>query len=200
MEDIEYEHFVQPHANEAIKNGEVKKFDVLVFYDMWRDISEEEKMAYIDLTIQGKPFLFLHHSLCSYQQWKDFEKIVGGKYVLAGKNDQQRKEIPQDKLSTYRHDVWIDISVSDADHPVTKGMKDFRLFDEVYDNYRVFSSVKPLLKTNHPESEPVIGWENHFNASTIIYLQPGHGIQTYRSEDYRKLVFNSIRYLAGIQN
>jgi len=58
MEDIEYEHFVQPHANEAIKNGEVKKFDVLVFYDMWRDISEEEKMAYIDLTTKGEAIPF----------------------------------------------------------------------------------------------------------------------------------------------
>jgi len=200
MEDIEYEHFVQPYANAALKNGEAENFDVLVFYDMWQDISKAEKKAYIDLTFQGKPFLFLHHSLCSYQQWKDFEKIVGGKYVLAGKDDQQGKEIPEDRLSTYRHDVWIDISVPDADHPVTMGMKDIRLFDEVYDNYRVSSSVKPLLKTNHPESEPVIGWENHFNASAIIYLQPGHGTQTYKSEDYRKLVYNAIHYLAGVQN
>jgi len=194
MEDIEYEHFVQPHANAVIKNGDAEKFDILVFYDMWKDISEAEKKAYIDLTTKGKPFLFLHHSFCSYQQWEDFEKIVGGKYVQKGKN------VPEDELSTYRHDVWIDISVSDADHPVTRGMKDFWLFDEVYGNYRVSSSVKPLLKTDHPESEPVIGWENHFNASIIIYLQPGHGPQTYRSEDYRKLVSNAIRYLAGIQN
>jgi len=193
MEDIEYEHFVQPHANEAIKNGEAEKFDVLVFYDMWRDISEAERKAYLDLTIQGKPFLFLHHSLCSYQQWDDFEKIVGGKYV------QKSENLPEDELSTYRHDVWIDVSVPDADHPVTRGMSDFRLFDEVYGNYRVSSSVKPLLKTDHPESEPVIGWENHFNASTIIFLQPGHGSRTYKSENYRKLVSNAISYLADIQ-
>ena len=118
---------------------------------------------------------------------------MGGKYVLKSEN------IPEDQYSTYRHDVWIDVSVTDADHPVTRGMKDFRLFDEVYGNYRVSSSVKPLLKTDHPESEPVIGWENNFNASTIIFLQSGHGPQTYKSQNYRKLISNAVNYLADIK-
>jgi uncharacterized protein len=167
-----------------------KIIDVLVFYDMWREISEPEKQAYLNLTKQGKPFLFLHHSLVSYQNWAEFEKILGGKYV------DRSPDIPKEEHSTYKHDVWIDVEVADKQHPVTKGMEDFRIFDEVYGNYRVSPNVRPLLKTSHPESTPVIGWENRYNASTIVYLQPGHDFNAYETDEYRKLILQAIHYLA----
>jgi uncharacterized protein len=190
LHEIEYEHFNQPHANKSLAEGAGQNYDVLVFYDMWRDISEPEKQAYLDLTKQGKPFLFMHHSLVSYQNWPEFEKILGGKYV------ERSPDIPKENLSTYKHDVWIDVEVEDNTHPVTKGMKDFRIFDEVYGNYRVLPHVTPLLKTSHPESTTVIAWENSYNASRIVYLQPGHDLNAYESEEYRKLLFNAINYLA----
>jgi uncharacterized protein len=190
LEGIDYEHFNQPDANKALVEDAGKNYDVLVFYDMWREISELEKEAYLDLTKQGKPFLFLHHALVSYQNWPEFEKILGGKYV------DRSPDIPKENLSTYKHDVWIDVEVADKRHPVTKGMEDFRIFDEVYGNYRVSPDVKPLLKTNHPESTPVIGWENRYNASSIVYLQPGHDFNAYTSDEYRRLLLQAILYLA----
>ena len=193
LEEVEYEHYLQPSANRAIADGQAEKFDVLVFYDMWQPVSDEEKQAYLDLTRKGKPFLFLHHALVSYQQWNDFEDIIGGKYI------ERNQDIPSDQLSTYRHDIWVDVEVADPDHDATREMKNFRIFDEVYGNYKVSSKVKPLLKTNHPESSPVIGWENRYNSSVIIFLQPGHDKNAYESEDYRKLISQSVKYLAGLQ-
>ncbi|SHJ83553.1 hypothetical protein SAMN05444280_13335 [Tangfeifania diversioriginum] len=194
LDSIEYEHFHQPAANKAIAEGAAQNFDVLVFYDMWQPISEKEKQAYIDLTSQGKPFLFFHHSIVSYQNWDEFEKIIGGRYV------EKAEGIPPEKFSTYKHDVWVDIEVVDSQHPVTKGFHDFRLFDEVYGNYRVLPDVTPLLKTSHPESSPIIGWENKYNNSTIVYLQPGHDYHTYESSAYRRLISQAIEYLAEKNN
>ncbi|MCD6354222.1 MAG: hypothetical protein J7L95_01615 [Prolixibacteraceae bacterium] len=73
LEGIEYEYFTQPAANQALVKGVAHRFDVLVFYDLWNTITEEQKRAYIKLTNEGKPFLFLHHSLASYQKWSKFE-------------------------------------------------------------------------------------------------------------------------------
>ncbi|MBT3386055.1 MAG: ThuA domain-containing protein [Prolixibacteraceae bacterium] len=190
LDGIEYEHFVQPNANAAIVNGVAQKFDVLVFYDMWKTISENEKSAYLKLTKQGKPFLFLHHTLVSYQDWGEFEKLLGGKYI------QKSKEIPVEQQSTYVHDVWVEIEVIN-DHPVTKGFDNFKIFDEVYGNFIVSDKVTPLLKTNHPQSSEIIAWENSFNSSKIVYLQPGHDFRSFESEDFRKLILQSIKYLAN---
>jgi len=191
MEGIEYTHFQQPEANRKLLQGEAENYDVLVFYDMWREISLLEQQAYIELTKKGKPMLFLHHALVSYQEWPQFEKLIGGRYT------EKRKGIPESELSTYEHDVWVYIQPA-GKHPVTKGFGSLRFFDEVYGNYRVSEDVIPILTTNHPQSEKIIGWENRFNNSRIIYLQPGHDSRTYETEDYRRLLIQAIKYLASV--
>ena len=71
-----------------------------------------------------------------------------------------------------------------------------RFFDEIYGNVRISENIFPLLKTTHPKSMEFVAWENRFNSSKIVYLQPGHDYRTYESEDYRKLLTQTINYLA----
>jgi len=189
MQDVSFTHFGQPQANKTIANGEAEKYDVLVFYDMWKEIDQNEKSAYIELTKKGKPFLFLHHSLVSYQDWETFEKLIGGKYV------SKNPDVPEEEYSNYEHDVWIYMQTA-RNHPVTKGFGTIKLFDEVYGNTKVSDNVIPLFTTTHPKSSRIIGWENKFNQSTIVYIQPGHDYRAFESEDYQKLLRQTILYLS----
>ena len=188
LEGIDYEHFEQPEANREIANGKAEDFDVLVFYDMWQNIGMEERLAYINLTQKGKPMLFLHHSLVSYQNWPEFEKIVGGKYIEAGKNTDE------ESVSNYEHDVWVYCNVENYT-PVTNGFQELRFFDEVYGNVRISDDIKPLLSTKHPKSMKYVAWEHKYKNSAILYIQPGHDKRTYIEKDYKKLLLQSIRYL-----
>jgi type 1 glutamine amidotransferase len=190
LKDIEYEQINQPKANQRIASGKTDNFDVLVFYDMWTSIGEIEKQAYLKLTQQGKPMLFLHHSIASYQDWPEFEKIIGGKYV------QAERGVPVEDQSNYEHDVWVYSKVENIT-PVTHGFGELRFFDEIYGNVRVSDNVFPLLKTRHPKSMEIIAWENRYNKSKIVYIQPGHDYRTYAEESYRKLLSQAIHYLAG---
>jgi len=157
---------------------------------MWKSISDAEKSAYLKLTQEGKPFLFLHHSIASYQDWPEFEKILGGKYVEKGRG------VPVEEQSNYEHDVWVYTKVENVT-PITRGLSEPRFFDEVYGNVRISEDVFPLLKTRHPKSMEIVAWENKYNNSKIIYLQPGHDYRTYQNEEYRKLLLQSIKFLAG---
>ncbi len=186
---IEYEHFQQPEANAKLAKDLAKEFDVLVFYDMWQGITENEKSAYLQLTQQGKPFLFLHHAIVSYQKWPEFEKIIGGKYI------EKDKKIPEEEWSTYEHDVWVYTKVENFT-PVTVGFKEPRFFDEVYGNVRISEDVLPLLSTRHPQSMDIVAWQHKYNNSQIVYIQPGHDYRTYESEEYRKLLTQAIKFLA----
>jgi hypothetical protein len=196
MEGIEYDHFQQPKANKELMKDLAKDYDVVVFYDMWKSIGEFEKNAYLKMTREGKPFLFLHHSIASYQDWGEFEKIIGGKYVEAARG------VPQEEQSNYEHDVWVYSKVENYT-AVTVGLKDPRFFDEVYGNVRISDEIIPLLSTRHPKSMEYIAWQHKYNNSPIVYIQPGHDYRTYESEDYRKLLSQAIKFLAGkktIQN
>ncbi len=184
--EINYDTLAQPSGNKMIGNSGIDEYDILVFYDMYQEITEPQKEAYIKMLKDGKGMVFLHHSLVSYQEWPEFQNIIGGKYILSPSGKQSK--------STYRHDVDINVDVVDGNHPVTKGMKNFVIHDEVYGNYVVNENVTPILKTQHPESSEIIGWEHLYKNSKIVYLQLGHDHHAYENENYRLLVLNAIMW------
>ena len=190
MEGITYEHIRQPQANQSIASGKASAYDVLVFYDMYDQISEPQKQAYIEMLNTGSAMVFLHHAIVSYQEWPAFMDIVGGRY---NQRDSSRR------LSDYRHDVDIPIHI-EKDHPITAGVEDWTMFDEIYMHCEIKDDVIPLLSTTHPESTPLVGWINHFGKSDVVYLQAGHGVGIFSDSNFLKLLEQSIRWSAAHHN
>jgi len=188
MDEVEYEHFVQPEANRKIAKDLARDFDVIVFYDMWQEITDNEKLAYLKLAELGKPMLFLHQSLMSYQKWPDFEKMLGARFVL------EAKRIPEEEFSTKESDVWEYCTV-ERYNSITAGFHELRFFDEIYGNVQISDEIYPLLRIRHPKSMEYVAWENRFKNSSIIYIQPGYDKRTFAETNYRKLLQQSINYL-----
>jgi len=191
FEGLPYDTITQPKANELISSAEIRKYDCIVFYDMYQDITQDQKEGYMELLNQGIGMVFTHHALVSYQNWPAFEEIIGGKYRL--------EPTPDDPASNYRHDVDFIIKTVNKNHPITKGMDDFEIHDEVYGNFSVGKHVKPLLKTNHPESTSTIGWYHQYKNSRIVYLQPGHDHHAYQNKNYRLLLLRAIEWASSAQ-
>lgn len=187
FQDISYIELRQPEANLQLGKINPKTFDAVVFYDMPKSISEDEKKSYYHLLKIGKGLVFLHHSLASYQNWEDFKTIIGGKY---------HEEQNSPASSTYQHDVSFSIKISDPKHSVTKGVDNFDIQDEVYGNTEVLPEVTPLITTNHPKSSKIIGWTLKKENSRIVYLEPGHDKVGYFNPNYQRLIKQAILYVA----
>ena len=178
-----YTEVKQPKANARIEAGKANDFDVLVFYDLTDSITLSQKEAYMQLLEDGKPMIFLHHTLVSYQDWPEYTKIIGGKYI---RDDSIRGP------STFRHDVDIPVTVIDSFHPVTKGLSDFIILDETYDKCIILDNVIPLLTTNIESSMPILSWINKYKSSEIVYIQTGHDDPAFDNPNYRQLVNQAI--------
>ncbi len=189
MDGIEFTSVEHPTANSIYATPSLADYDVLVYYDMNQDISDDQKAAFLQMVEHGKGLVFLHHSLASYQLWEKYLRIQGGRYHLEPEDES--------KKSTYRHDVDMNVSVLDAEHPVTRGISDFTIHDEVYGNFEVLPQVHPLLGTDHPESGAIIGWANDLGASKSIYLQLGHDRHAYANPNFQTLVKQAILWTAG---
>ena len=188
---ITYDTLVQPQANALIASAEVNQYDVLVFYDLADSISLAQQQAYINLLKKGASMIFLHHALVSYQNWPEFVKIVGGQYHT------QPVVVNGDTLkANYDHDVNIPVKVEDKNHPVTKGIRDFEVVDEVYSDVEILPSVKPLLSTTHPKSMRYLAWVNHYGNSEVICIQLGHGPSCYTNPNFRRLIQQAIEWSA----
>jgi uncharacterized protein len=190
FEGVDYDTITQPIGNELFLTSSINAYECIVFYDMFQPITDAQKEAYIRQLERGVGMVFLHHALVSYQDWPEFEKIIGGKYHL--------KESAGIDKSTYRHDVDFEVQIVKhaTGHPVTSGLSDFMIHDEVYGNYTVNDDVTPLIKTTHPESTSTLGWAQKYKNSRIVYLQPGHDHNAYDNEHYRQLVRRAISWVS----
>jgi len=188
---ITYDTLVQPQANALIASPEVNRYDVLVFYDLVDSITPAQQESYIRLLKKGASMIFLHHSLVSYQNWPEFIKIVGGQYHT------HPVVVNGDTLKTsYEHGVNIPVKVENKKHPVTKGLQDFDIVDEVYCGVEILPQVKPLLSTTHPKSMRYLAWVNHYGNSDVICIQLGHGPSGYSNPNFRKLIRQAIEWSA----
>ncbi len=191
--DVEYEEVKHPEANRIYSSSMMESVDVLVFYDMVQEISTQQKKDLISLLNKGKGLLFLHHSLASYQEWDEFQDILGGRYFMK----KEESETSQDPESTYKHDVQVPVNIVDKSNSITNGLENFVIQDETYDGFLVLPKVLPLLTTTEETSGDIIGWINHYKKSMIVYLQLGHDHYAYENPNYRRLVQQSIQWLAN---
>lgn len=193
MDGITFDTISQPYANQRWSSSLAKCYDAIVFYDMTSEIPEKSKAGFIEMCETGIPLLFLHHSLCSYQNWSEYKKIIGGKYFL---------EPPPGKTtaSSYKHDITLEIFPVGPPHPIvakTIGSKNaFLLTDEGYSDIEVLPDVTPFLMTSHPDCFPLIGWAHQYRNSPVLYIMPGHDEMSFTNPFYISLIRNSILWLA----
>src|ERR1035437_3171860 len=79
-ENITYKVAELPGAYSLFLPENRNKYDVLVLYHMWQEITSEQAKTFADLIREGKPLVVLHHSICAYDDWPEYFNIIGGKY------------------------------------------------------------------------------------------------------------------------
>jgi type 1 glutamine amidotransferase len=173
------------HTNaEAYDRDDLFSYDVVVLYDSPTHITDEQKARFLQLFDKGIGVIVLHHAYLSYPMWEEYERIAGGKYVY--QNEQMINGITS---STYKGDVDIPVSVV-AKHPVTAGLSDFVLHDELYSNMHMLNNSKPLLKNG----DQWLAWYRTEKNSRVVGTILGHGC--YDDPNFRKLMDQSIRWVA----
>lgn len=190
--EITFREVQHPKAHAELTKEASAAYDVVLLYDMYQPISEEAKKDFVDRLKEGKGLVVMHHALANYQDWAEFEKIIGGRYYL-------KKTVVdgvEKRGSTYKHDIDLEVKVADPAHPVTRGVKDFKVRDEGYNHFGVAAGVHVLLTAEHPESGPVIGWAKTYEKARVIVLQGGHDHFAYENPNFRQVVRQAIRWAA----
>ncbi len=163
-------------------------FDVLVFYDMYQEISEKEKEIFLDEFERGTGMVFLHHSLGSHQEWPGYAKLVGGKIYI------EDYTVDTTLILDYYHDINLKVRVIDPDHPVTRGVGDYEVIDEGYVNTELVPGLKTLLETDHSKCDRYVGWTHEVGNSRVVYLMGGHDKRAFENESFSRILENAIRW------
>ena len=175
------------HA-EAWDRDDLLDYDVVLLYDFQRELNDSQKARFLSLFNKGVGLIVLHHALLSYQNWPEYERIAGGKYLL----DNETVDGKVTPASTYKGNVDIDVKVVDQNHPIAAGLQDFILHDEIYRGVRTGQDIHTLLTT---EGNP-LAWTRQEKKSRVVGIIVGHG-PAHSDANFQKLLAQSIRWAAG---
>lgn len=174
----------------AFDRDDLLTYDVVVLYDMQKKITDEQKAKFLSLFDKGIGLVVLHHAIVSYQSWPDYERIIGGRYP-----EPENQAGKTNAVFGYLHDQEVPVVIVAKDHPITAGMQDFVIHDEIYWGFRIGKDVTTLITTTHPKSSKPLMWCRTEGKSRVVYLQLGHDHSAYENPNYRKLVARSIRWV-----
>lgn len=181
--EISFTAAAQTNAAEAYDRDDLFSYDVVVLYDSPSNITDSQKARFLALFDKGIGVVVLHHAYLSYPMWTEYERIAGGKYVYL--NEQMVNGI---QSSNYK---VVDIPVTVvAKHPVTAGISDFTMHDELYLNMHMLDNSKPLLKTG----DEWLAWYRTEKKSRVVGTILGHS--HYDDPNFRKFLAQSIRWTA----
>lgn len=191
LKETDYDTISKPRLFGSIDTIKSTDYSVFVFYDSYSETTPKEDSLFLELAGSGTGMLFLHHSITSHQENKEYQRIVGGRYHYEPWYDGNKKYGP----STYKHDQVYTVKIIDEAHPVTKGIPDFTIHDEAYINMEYNSDIIPLLTSDNCESVKIIGWANNYKNSRVVYFQPGHDANSYSNRYFRQLIYNAIKWV-----
>jgi len=174
----------QVKAAEGYDRPDLDSFDVVVLYDAPSNITDEQRARFLGLFDKGTGIVVLHHAYLAYPGWPEYERIAGGAYIYT------QQQIDSGRPSSdYKGNVDIPVKVV-AKHPVTAGLHDFVLHDELYSNMHMLTNSTPLLKTG----DEWLAWYRTEKNSRVVGTILGHGC--YEDPNFRKLLAQSIRWAA----
>jgi type 1 glutamine amidotransferase len=181
---------VDPHPL-AFTSDFRNRADVLVLYDTAQDLDERRQKNLRDFVESGRGVVVVHHGICSNVNWPWwYEEVVGGRWLFQ----------PVDgKKSGFKHDEEITVRPA-MQHPITREISEFRIWDETYKDLWISPKVKVLLRTDNPTSDGPVAWIGPSEKSRVVYLQLGHDRNANLNPIWQKLVRNAIFWAAGKLN
>ncbi len=172
---------------EIFASPDLKDYDVLVLnFGFWTepDPSEKAKAGLLDYVRNGGNVVALHFACSSFQDWKEYGSLLGRVWVKGVGGHGPYGE--------------FEVNINDTDHPVTKGLKDFKIEDELYAKLSGDESITVLATADSDwsgKTEPIV-FAKAYGEGRVLHNLLGHGLDSKRNPDYQRLLCRSVEWAA----
>jgi len=172
--------------------------DILSDYQLilsnWNDFpnqnckwSETTKSAILNFIKQGGGILFIHSASSAHTDWKAFQELSGSSW---------RKGTRHGKMARF------EVNIRDVNHPITKGMSNFFIHDELWVNMYNTNTCNVLGEAFAPKSnkgmdkmEPVM-FERTYAKGRSFNLILGHNEQVMKNIGFKTLLLRGAEWAA----
>lgn len=148
----------------------LRKYDVVIVTADRRDdefkFSREQQEALFSYVRDGHGYVSIHAADNAAKDWLPaWREMLGG--VFSHDTSGGR---PDGKV---RKGVYT-IKITDTSHPITQGLADFELRDELYYHMQMEPGIQPLAVTEYDGGTWPVAWTRTFGAGRVFHTPLGH--------------------------
>jgi hypothetical protein len=147
----------------------------------WFAGNPKAALEHLGATNQG--IVVLHHAILAYRSWPGWADLCA---------------LPDRDGFGFAPDERVTVTMVNREHPITFGIDDWRLTDEVY---TINSSLPAgecdlLMTTDHPKSMEALGWTRMHGSSRVFCFQPGHDSTAWSNPIFAEVLRRGVRWAA----
>lgn len=175
----------------ALHPDSLRNCDVLLIYAIRFD-HEKETPAPVQEGLSrfvedGNGLVVVHSGVASFSSWPEFADMIGAYWRW--------------NESTHEPYRPMMVRIADPDHPVTRGLLDFKIVDEFYFNLEPREGNHLLLTSKHQVDgedriEP-IAWTRRRGSGRVFVNVLGHDAQPWKNTSFLKVMRRGIDWAAG---
>jgi uncharacterized protein len=145
----------------------MNKYDLIIVNADRRDpefkLTASQQNALLDWVKAGHGYISIHGADNAAPDWvPEWRDMLGGVFSHVGLPDSKTKQ------GTFR------IKIARTDHPITRGLSDFDLKDELYYNLQMKHEVDPLATTDYNEGTWPVAWTRTYGKGRVFHTPLGH--------------------------
>ena len=166
---------------------ELAKYDVIYFmlYNNKKvELSDNAKGNLVSFVKDGKGLVVTHLASSSFPKWEEWAKLCG-RYWQMGK-------------SGHGPGGEFECKVVVKDHPITKGLEDFKTTDELYAKLLGEEKIDVLVtadSTFSKKTEPMV-WTVAYGKGRVACHTFGHDKKAFESAGVQKVIVNTTQWAA----
>jgi len=165
----------------------LEAYDVIVFTMFNRSLpmlSDLGKKNLVNFVQGGKGFYVQHLASASYGDWEEFGKMCGRHWVMGTSGHGPRSV--------------FECNITKTAHPITKGMKDFEIDDELYAKLQGDGPIVALVTADSDWSnriEPILFTCSH-GKGRCVHNALGHDRKAITNPGCEKLIARGVEWAA----
>jgi len=177
---------------DTLKMSDLKKYEVIAsnwnaFPESTRQWGEVAEKAILDFVNRGGGFVLFHSASAAHYDWPEYQQMVGATW---GKNTRHGQIAP------------FQVKIQNTKHPVTKGMSNFVITDELWVEMDQQPGIEVLCSAFAPSSnkgrdqdEPVLICRKQ-GKGRCFYLVLGHDVAAMQNSGWKTLMQRGTEWAA----
>lgn len=147
-------------------------------------LGEDARRNVLRFLTSGKGLVALHAAVINFDDWTEYRDILGAYWVWDTSGH-----------GPYRPG-WK-MRIADRAHPITQGIDDFEIHDELYHSLRMVRPVHTLMTAAWEGQTQPMAWTARYGPARIHYNALGHGPETFQNPSFQRMLRQGVLWATG---